>query len=142
MKKIICLLFCTLLFTGTVYAEGKVAVIVNSANIQSLSKLDIKNIYSDIVTTWENGKTILVYNLPLKSPSREKFSEGVLKMSASSAEMELNNLKITNRMKNPQKEKREKLVVSIVARNPVAIGYVSSSLVDNKTGIRVLFELD
>jgi len=142
MKKIICLLFCTLLFTGTVYAEGKVAVIVNSANIQSLSKLDIKNIYSDIVTTWENGKTISVYNLPLKSPSREKFSEGVLKMSASSAEMELNNLKITNRMKNPQKEKREKLVVSIVARNPDAVGYVSSSLLENKTGIRVLFELD
>jgi len=142
MKKIICLLFSTLLFTGTAYAEEKVAVIVNSANTQSLSMLDIKNIYSDIVTTWKNGKTISVYNLPLKSPSREKFSEGVLKMSASSAEMELNNLKITNRMKNPQKEKREKLVVSIVARNPVAIGYVSSSLVDNKTGIRVLFELD
>ena len=142
MKKIICLLFSTLLFTGTAYAEEKVAVIVNSANTQSLSMLDIKNIYSDIVTTWKNGKTISVYNLPLKSPAREKFSEGVLKMSASSAEMELNNLKITNRMKNTQKEKREKLVVSIVAKNPVAIGYVSSSLVDNKTGIRVLFELD
>jgi len=142
MKKILCLLFSSLLFAGTVYADGKVAVIVNSANTQALSKLDIKNIYSDIVTTWENGKTISVYNLPLKSPAREKFSRGVLKMSASSAEMELNNLKITNRMKNPQKEKREKLVVSIVARNPDAVGYVSASLVENKTGIRVLFELD
>lgn len=142
MKKILCLLFSSLLFAGTVYADGKVAVIVNSANTQALSKLDIKNIYSDIVTTWENGKTISVYNLPLKSPAREEFSRGVLKMSASSAEMELNNLKITNRMKNPQKEKREKLVVSIVARNPDAVGYVSASLVENKTGIRVLFELD
>ena len=142
MKKIIYLLFSTLLFTGTAYAEEKVAVIVNSANTQSLSMLDIKNIYSDIVTTWKNGKTILVYNLPLNLPARENFSEAVLKMSASSAEMELNNLITTNRMKNPQKEKREKLVVSIVARNPDAIGYVPSSMVDNKTGIRVLFELD
>ena len=142
MKKILCLLFSSLLFAGTVYADGKVAVIVNSANTQALSKLDIKNIYSDIVTTWKNGKTISVYNSPLKSPAREKFSRGVLKMSASSAEMELNNLKITNRMKNPQKEKREKLVVSIVARNQDAVGYVSASLVENKTGIRVLFELD
>jgi ABC-type phosphate transport system substrate-binding protein len=142
MKKIIYLLFSTLLFTGTAYAEEKVAVIVNSANTQSLSMLDIKNIYSDIVTTWKNGKTISVYNLPLNLPARENFSEAVLKMSASSAEMELNNLITTNRMKNPQKEKREKLVVSIVARNPDAIGYVPSSMVDNKTGIRVLFELD
>ena len=142
MKKIIYIFLGSLLFTSNVYSGEKVSVIVNSANAQSLSMRDIKSIYSDIVTVWENGESISVYNLRLESPAREIFSRKVLLMSASAAEVTINNMKITNRLKNPAKTKRDKLVISIVARNPDAIGYVSSSLVENKTGIRVLFELE
>ena len=142
MKKIIYLFLGALLFSSNVYAGDKVAVIVNSANTQALSISDVKNIYSDIVTTWESGESIAVYNLPLKSADREIFSKEILKMTSFSAETAINNLKITNRLKNPAKTKRDKLVLSVVSRNPDAIGYVSSSLVENKTGIRVLFELE
>ena len=70
MKKIIYLFLGALLFSSNVYAGDKVAVIVNSANTQALSISDVKNIYSDIVTTWESGESIAVYNLPLKSVDR------------------------------------------------------------------------
>ena len=142
MKKIIYLFLGALLFSSNVYAGDKVAVIVNSANTQELSISDVKNIYSDIVTTWESGESIAVYNLPLKSVDRGIFSREVLRMTSFSAETEINNLKITNRLKNPAKTKRDKLVLSVVSRNPDAIGYVSASLVENKTGIRVLFEFE
>ncbi|MCK5358982.1 MAG: hypothetical protein KAJ95_00045, partial [Gammaproteobacteria bacterium] len=64
MKYILYLFISSLIFSGSVHAGEKVVIITNTANTQSLSMHDVKSIYSDIVTTWENGKNISVYNLP------------------------------------------------------------------------------
>ncbi|HEX9627003.1 MAG TPA: hypothetical protein VGA00_08715 [Acidiferrobacterales bacterium] len=136
------LVFLSLMLSaGLAMAESRVAVIVNSANTQNLSIKDVKGVYSDVVTTWRSGRTINAYDLQLDAPERELFSRAVLGMSASAAQMATHNKEITNTLRNPIKAKREQLVLSVVAKDPDAIGYVSAASVEGKTGIRVLFTL-
>lgn len=134
----ILLLASSLFAASAVFAEG-VAVIVNSSNTQVINEDVVKNIYSDRVIAWDSGKYIVVYNLPVKSSKREQFSQSVLGLSAQDAAAAESNRSITNTVRNPQKVKRERLVTSIVAKNPHAIGYVSESSAKSKSGIRILF---
>lgn len=131
-------LILILLATASVSAENMV-VIVNSSNLQNLTKDDIKNIYSDRIITWKNGDKITVYNLPVESSGREVFSQAVMGLSAQSMAAKESNRSITNTVRNPQKLKRERLVVSIVSKNPNAIGYVTEASAKAKSGLRILF---
>lgn len=124
------------------YAADKVVVIVNSSNTQSLTIADVKNIYSDTVVNWGNEKRIKVLNSPVESAGRETFSRKVLGMSANEAESVISNKKITNTIRNKPKTMRERLVVSIVARAPNAIGYVSAKSIKGKTGVKVVLTID
>lgn len=141
-KIISCAFIASALLTSTTVFAESVAVIVNSSNTQSLSKEDVKNIYSDRVITWGNGNKIAVYNLPVASASREVFSQSVLGISAQNAAAAESNRSITNTLRNPQKLKRERLVASIVSKNPNAIGYVKEETAKGKTGIKVLFTIN
>ena len=134
--------FTVLAMSATLAFAEPVAVIVNSANTQALNKDDVKNIYSDQVITWADGAKIAVYNLPIAASARETFSEKILGMSAELAAAAESNRLITNTQRNPQKLKRERLVLSIVSKNPHAIGYVPKSAAANTEGIRVLFVLE
>lgn len=148
MKSISCAL-CIIMWLsmlGVASAGDRVVVIVNSAIRQSLSLLDVKNIYVENITHWHNQKKISVYDLPVASPAREVFSQRILGISAQQAAAAEANRKISNASKNPAKIKSERLVVRAVSRRPAAIGYVSEKAVidrwGSKWGIRVLFVLE
>ena len=130
-----------LALSASLYAEP-VVVIVNEANGQSLSADDIKGIYNDNVTQWSNGAGIKSFDLPTKNESREVFSQKILGTSAKDAAREWANRKITNTAKNPPKTKKEKLVVLSVSKNKDAIGYVSKSAADGKSGIKVIMTIE
>ena len=136
------MVFAILTLSTTLAFAEPVAVIVNSANAQAVSQSDVKNIYNDQVITWADGEKITVYNLPIAASAREIFSQKILGMSAEMAAAAESNRLITNTQRNPQKLKRERLVVSIVSKNPHAIGYVPKSATDGVEGIRVLFTLE
>ncbi|MFQ5558987.1 MAG: hypothetical protein ACE5FU_00180 [Nitrospinota bacterium] len=142
MKKSFIILFSAafLLFSGKAFAEN-IVVIVNVANSQSVDMGFLKNIYSDNVTTWKNGKVIKLFDLPVKDSSREIFSQKVLGVSAKESAREWSNRKITNTAKNPPRTKRAKFVATAVAMNKLAIGYVPESLVKGKQGIKIAFTL-
>lgn len=131
-----------LVLTFPAMAAEQVVIIVNSSNTQKLSKQDIKNIYSDKIIKWGNGKQIQVYNLPAESEPREKFSRAILGMSGREAASQDANRKITNTLQNPASTKRERLVVSIVSKRPRAIGYAAISSIKGKAGIRIVHTLD
>lgn len=135
-------LFTLALLTVNNAWADHVAVIVNSSNTQTLTKEDIKNIYSDRVITWANGNKIAVYNLPVVSRAREVFSHHILGVSAQEAASAESNRSITNTLRNPQKLKRERLVASIVSKNPDAIGYVKQETAQGKSGIKILFVIE
>jgi ABC-type phosphate transport system substrate-binding protein len=126
-----------LLTAGTVQAAD-VAVIVNRSNPEALSIEQIKNIYSDRVTTWRSGQRIEVYNLPENQEARDIFARKVLGMSGQAAAAAEAQRKTNNTLKNPSKTKRERLVASIVARKRNAIGYVPEYLAKEKKGVRIV----
>ena len=135
------LISVALVSAAPVLAED-VVVIVNAANAQSLSKADIKAIYSDNIIAWSNGQAIVSFDLPVKNEAREGFSRAVLGLSASDAAREWANRKITNTAKNPPRTKPENLVVLSVSKDPNAIGYVPASAAQGKSGIKVLMTLN
>ena len=118
-----------------------VVVIVNEANTQNISEADIKGIYNDNLVQWNDGSGIRSFDLPTRDPIREIFSQNVLGISARDSAREWANRRITNTAKNPPKTKREKLVVLYVMKDPHAIGYVSKSAIEGKTGIRVVLTI-
>jgi ABC-type phosphate transport system substrate-binding protein len=124
------------------HAAGPVVVIVNSANQQALTEQDIKNIYSDIVTHWKNGKRIKLYNLPAEDDARDSFSRAIFGVSTRVIMQEENNRKITNSIKNPSKTKRASLISTIVARDRNAIAYVYKDELKNNKDIRIVLELN
>lgn len=137
IKSLIVVVVGSLVLANASYAAD-VAVIVNSSNPEALSIEQIKNIYSDRVTTWRSGKRIVVYNLPNSSESAEVFAQNVLGISAQSAKKAIANRKITNSLNNPPKTKRERLIVALVSRKINAIGYVPVYLVKDEERVRVV----
>ena len=131
-------LVASFLLAAGVAQAADVAVIVNRSNPEVLTVEQIKNIYSDRVTTWRSGQKIDVYNLPDNQEAREIFARNVLGMSGQAAAAAESQRKINNTLKNPAMTKRERLVVSIVAKNRNAIGYVPAYLVEGKKDIRVV----
>lgn len=130
------------LLAGPAIAAEKVAIIVNAKNTQTLVATDVKNIYNDNVVTWSSGAPISVYDLPVKSEFRETFSQKILGTSARDAATEWANKKITNTAKNPPTTKPDAVVISNVASDPGAIGYVSAGAVAGKSGIRVVLMIE
>ncbi len=141
MKKLTLVAFLFLSAMNPALSEP-VVVIVNSANTQSLSTSDVKNIYRDRTITWDNGNKIMVYNLPSKEAAAEVFATKVLGVSSRSAAASEANRIVTNTSRNAQLTKREVLVASIVSRKPDAIGYVHKKTVSGKEGIRILLTLE
>jgi ABC-type phosphate transport system substrate-binding protein len=130
------------LSANAVVAGESVVVIVNKQNQQALTKQDIKNIYADIVTEWDNGKRINVMNLPVDSSARENFSQKLFGESAQRMAAAESNRKITNTIKNPSRTKSERLVAILVGRNPDAIGYIPRSMLDKVDNVRVVLQID
>jgi len=118
--------------SSTVAAADEIVIIVNSANKQKISLEDVKNIYSDNINNWKNGARIHLLNLPMKSKSREVFSQKVLGMSAYQASTAEANRKTTNALRNPSQVMRERLIGSIVSKKVDAIGYVSKKFAKSK----------
>jgi len=123
-------------------ADSRIAIIVNAANTQNISQQDISNIYRDRIITWDNGEKIDIYNLPTISPSREKFSQKFLGISAMASAAAESNRHITNSSRNPQLLKRERLVILSVTSNINAIGYVKETHIKQKKDVRILFSID
>jgi ABC-type phosphate transport system substrate-binding protein len=126
----------------TANAAGPIVVIVNSANQQTLSKQDIKNIYSDMVTRWENGERISLYNLPAKEKARDIFSQAVFGETTREIMQLEHNRAITNSVKNPPRTKRASLISTIVRRDKNAIGYLPKDMMRDNKNIRIVLELE
>lgn len=139
---LLCSVFVSLVAINSVVAGESIVVIVNAENSQQLTEQQIKNIYADIVTQWDNGNKITVYNLYADEEARETFSQKVFGESAHKQVLAESNRKITNTIKNPSKTKSARLVLKMVSRNPNAIGYVPKSMVKDTTNVRIVLQID
>ena len=132
----------SLLSMQNALAGESVVVIVNASNTQDISEQQVKNIYADMVTQWDSGNKIAVYNLRVDDEARESFSQKVFGESAQKLVAAEFNRKITNTIKNPTKTKSARLVAKMVSRNPDAIGYVPLSVAKKVANVRIVLQID
>ncbi len=128
--------------SGESVTSESVAIVVNASNTQQLSEQEVKNIYADIVTQWDNGEKITVYNLHVDDESRETFSRKIFGESARKLAQAESNRKITNTIRNPSKTKSARLVLKLVSKNVNAIGYIPLSMASKAANVRIVLQID
>lgn len=121
--------------------DDTIAVIVHSSNQQSLSSAEIRAMYMDKLTRWNDGSRVTLYNLPLGDQDREKFSKSILEMTALEADKLETQRREQHKTVNPVKVKAKNIVVSYIERHPHAIGYVPLSEVNERSNVRVLMTI-
>lgn len=121
--------------------QNKIAVIVHQQNDQLLTIDEIRAMYMDRITQWQDGSKIMLYNLPLGDRHREKFSKNILNMTALEADEAESQRREQNAAINPVRVKAKNIVVSYVERDPNAIAYVPLSMVREKSNVKVIATL-
>jgi hypothetical protein len=121
--------------------DDTIAVIVHSSNQQSLSPAEVRAMYLDKMTRWDDGARVMLYNLPLGDKDREKFSKNILDMTALEADKLESKRRENHQVVNPVKVKAKNIVVSYIERHPHAIAYVPLSEVSERSNVRVLMTI-
>jgi ABC-type phosphate transport system substrate-binding protein len=124
------------LFASTLFAQSaKHQVIVNKDNsISSLSKNQLKKIYTKKMTKWEDGSKIKPIDLQKSSEVRSSFSDNVLKKSISAMRAFWQRQIFSGKGVPPPEKKSDADVIEYVKNNPGAIGYVSANA--NISGVK------
>jgi len=139
---IINLFIAALYFLCVSVFSSEIVVVVNSNNMENISPEMIKQIYSDKRNFWKNGYEILLFELPVKDKSREKFSSTLLNKSAIASQSDWSNRYVKNTIKNTVKIKPQKLVAKFVSRNKYAIGYIPADIAKRQSNIRVIMTIN
>lgn len=141
MRKGITILAMLAVFCCDTYAE-KVYVVVNKNNKEQINREVIRNIYSDNMTHWTSGSAIVVFELPVKSDLRQKFSTEILNKSSISSQRDWSNRFINNTIKNQVLIKPDRIVARFVSLTDNAIGYVPESIYKESNDLRVVLVID
>lgn len=133
--------FCAAL-SSLANADDPIAIIVNKHNpVSTLSHNDIRKIYRNNILKWSDGTPVILYDLGISDPVREKFSKIIFNLSPRKIAQRWAHLKITNQAKNPPLNmKSQRLIIRRISVNKGAIGYVSLSKVNdaNSKGVKVV----
>ena len=110
-------------------AFANVAVIVHPSNAATLSQDDINKIFTGRSKTFADGKTAEPLNLVESVPVKAEFDQKALGRSSSQVKAYWSKLVFTGKGTPPKELSSEQEVLDAVAKNPAAIGYVSSAAV-------------
>ena len=121
--------------------KNKIAVIVHETNTQELTEKEIKALYLDRMTRWQDGSKVMLFNLPLGDKYRDKFSTSILKMTALEADKQEAKRRELHIKANDVEVKSKNVVVSYVEQNPNAVAYVPLNLVREKSNVKVVLTI-
>lgn len=114
------------------HAEEVVAVIVNPTYQGEISSGIVRSIYLG------ENRSLMPVAQAVGSFDRQVFLDGVLKMNESHFKRHWSKLIFSGAGRPPNNLSSRKAVLSWVASNPMAIGYVDSSLVDSSVEVVIL----
>ena len=127
IRKLICL---SILCLFSSLASAEVAVIVNPANTNTISKEDIAKIYLAKTKTFPNGKTAIPIDRKEGSAIRVDFVSKVLSKDENQLKAYWSRLIFTGKGVPPKAVETDAEVKDIVSRNPDAIGFIDAGAVD------------
>lgn len=135
-KKLFLIPFLALSFAAT----ADVAVIIHPSNSATLSQDDISKIFTGRAKSFTDGKTAEPLNLIESIPTKSDFDQKALGRSSSQMKAYWSKLVFTGKGTPPKEMASEQEVLDAVAKNPAAIGYVSSAAVN--TNVKVALTLN
>ncbi len=132
MKKIFWLgIFCLILTSMAVKAADGVAVIVNPANTDNISRSLISKIYMGKAKYWADGSPIFAVNQAESLPVYDSFYRGLLKKSPALVRTIWTQNIFTGKQLPPKTLDPDAEVRRLVRENKNAIGYIQPSYVDD-----------
>lgn len=102
-------------------------VIVNPANSDNLTAVDIQNIYLAKVKTFSDGSTITAVNLAEGNATRTEFEKNVCDKTDSQMKSYWAKLVFTGKAIPIKQLDSDQAVIDFVASNKSAIGYINKS---------------
>lgn len=134
MKKIIkALAFSSVFISSIAFAE--VSVIVNAANNAAADTSFIKKVYLGKAKSFSGGEKVKVFTLNDQAGITEEFRAKALKKSNSQYKSYWSKLVFTGKGTPPKEMASEEEMIEMVAKTPNAIGFVSSSKVNDKVKV-------
>ena len=131
MKTLIRNLVCSSVFcalSGAAFAE--VAVIVNPANADAITKDDIQKIYLAKTKTFPGGKTAIPVDQAEGSAVRVEFVTKVIEKDEAQMKSYWSRLIFTGKGVPPKVAANDAEVKDMVARNPDVIGFIDAAAAD------------
>ncbi|NPU92790.1 MAG: phosphate ABC transporter substrate-binding protein [Gammaproteobacteria bacterium] len=111
-------------------ATAEIAVIVNPANADALTKDDISALYLAKTKTFPGGKNAIPLDRPEGSPSRVEFVSKVIDKDEAQMKSYWSRLIFTGKGVPPKVVESDAEVKDMVARNPDTIGFIDAAAAD------------
>jgi len=124
--------------TGTVFSsttQAEVAVIVNSANAAAISDSDLSRLFLGKLKQFSSGNKAIPVNQKFGSNVRKEFEQKVLKKSSRQVKAYWSKRLFSGKGKPPKELSSDQDIISQVASDKNAIGYVDASKVDGSVKI-------
>lgn len=130
---VICLVL--VLFMAVSAMAGTVIIVNKDNPIMNITSARLKNIYKGKIRLWDNGTKIIPVELDNKDPLAVKFTKTILGMNMKEKRRYWIEKVFSGSGAPPQQKKDEASVVSFVASEPGAIGYVNKENIDSSVKI-------
>lgn len=128
-KAMLLVVFIAFLSFHKVLAE--VAVVVNKSNTSSFDDNTIKRMFLGKAKTYSNGKSVILVSVGYGDAATDEFNSKVIGKSSSQVKAYWSRILFTGKGTPPQEMSSSAEVISTVANNPDAIGYVDASAVND-----------
>jgi ABC-type phosphate transport system substrate-binding protein len=128
-KAMLLVVFIAFLPFHKVLAE--VAVVVNKCNTSSFDDNTIKRMFLGKAKTYSNGKSVILVSVGYGDAATDEFNSKVIGKSSSQVKAYWSRILFTGKGTPPQEMSSSAEVISTVANNPDAIGYVDASAVND-----------
>ncbi len=132
-------LFLLLAVGAAVPCFAEIAIIVHPENTTLFAEAEVRNIFLGKVKVFDNGLGLPIVAIDIEpgDPARKEFIANVLHKTEANINAYWVRMLFSSKAEPPRKVKNSAEVMAIIAKNPSAIGYVDSKLVDSS--VRVLF---
>jgi len=111
--------------------EDVVVLVHPSSRVSSLSGLMLEAIYTRSTTRWDNGSTIVPFNLGSSDPVRHTFDRAILQLSPELVGRFWLDQRIRGLGAPPKQVPDIALMVRVIERLPGSIGYAPASRAGN-----------
>jgi len=121
------------------YATAEVVIVVHPSNTSTFDKSTIKKIFLGKKKSFSNGRPTILLSSPPSSTATEEFNKKVIGKSSNQVNAYWSKMIFTGKGTPPQEMPSTNDIISVIAANPDAIGYIDASAVTDAVKIVATF---